>query len=413
MPSDYAFTSLLSQLFGNPNGSIRQTHPAIHADLERFQRRVPRYLFRGWHSRSGGSQKNNATHLIKPAGFNIGSGLASVYDMSFQTFTNMVKVHLDFSSTIPTEFSSWAACLNTAMRFCEPPYCTEPESAFISVMDTKNVGDHIEIFYVPQLASVPSLGVTPYGGEFLAHGVIQGDFVCALSYRHFKDLKVFFNPTPERLLRHDPVTEEIIAKCRRIGRQYGNVFFLPVALAVLAKLQAETADSHDLLQKDREASLVENGFADLEPPDQWETDERIVNTNLANREWREVKMFHALLEQAASRGRISSGEVAQQQQAAKSQAQHQRASDQHMRVRSDSRQERLHKQLNIEMHRNRLRDHFGYSESEVRRKEKNGEWTWVQRKERGEITMKQYEDGLAELRHQKAEEEDTEMGGMN
>ena len=196
---------------------MRVTDPENKAQLERLRLRVPRYLFRGWSEMSGGNENCNSTRAIIPGAFwDIHAPThESVYDMSTDLFKTMVLGHLRDLTNVPTEFSSWAASISVAMRFCPCPY-----SSFISIIDTEKLGEKVEIFYAPDL-SVLFKG-TNYLGEYLAHGIIDGEYHRAVSIRAFTDLDISLLTMPSLapgISGHFRSTERFVYMCRRIGEQ--------------------------------------------------------------------------------------------------------------------------------------------------------------------------------------------------
>ena len=273
---------------------MRVTDPAIKAQLESRRLRVPRYLFRGWSEASGGNEKCNSTTAISPGAFIHGPTHESVYDMSTDVFNTMVLNHLQGDMDVPTEFSTWAASISFAMGFCYSPY-----SSFISIIDTKKLGKKVEIFYAPDL-SVCCPG-TDWPGEYLAHGIIDGEYHRAVSFRAFTDLKISLLTMPS--LASDisgnlrPTTRSVY---RRIGEQYGPRFSIVVALAIIAFFMASRRPP-TLSLSPRDRNIIEEELGDLSVPETWYNDDSIMKDIVADFDRPEVKQLTELLRHFANR----------------------------------------------------------------------------------------------------------------
>ena len=274
---------------------MRTTDPHIQAQLERLRLRVPRYLFRGWSKCSEGYMKYKSTKAITPRAFFHHPTHKSVHDMNTEVCKDMVLNHLQNLKDHPTEFSSWAASISLAMRFCRQP----PHSSFISIIDTKKLKDKIEIFYTPDLSLF--CGKTNYAGEYLAHGVIEGDYHRAVSYCTFTDLGV----SPPRMpsLAHaasgyvQPL-RNFVHVCRRIGEQYRARFLLPVALSIVSLFITSRKQSCTLsLLKDNALlwDIIEEVLGDLRMPGDWFNDNPMMKNVVADLNHPEVKQFIELL----------------------------------------------------------------------------------------------------------------------
>ena len=288
---------------------MRITDPKIREQLEGLRLRVPRYLFRGWSEKSGGNEKCNSTTAITPAAFIQGSGHESICDMSTELFKKMVLSHLQGRRDVPTELSSWTASISFAMR-----WCLNPHSSFISIIDTKKLGEKVEIVYAPDLNSFVK-GTTDYEGEYLAHGIIDGECHRAVPFRAFTDLEISLQTMPllaPEISGHLRNTKRFVHTCRRIGEQYGIV----AALAIIAFFMAIRGPP-TLYVSQQERNIIEEELGDLHVPEKWYNDDSIMKDFIvADFDQPEVKEFiellrlfaRRLLQKHASDGQLSQGD---------------------------------------------------------------------------------------------------------
>ena len=204
--------------------------------------------------------------------------------MSLKGLIGMLINHLDGEDDVPTEFSSWAASLNLAMRFAE----RRPFSSHISIIDTKHLTSPVEIYYVPDLEF---LGLTPYGGEYIVHGIVEGEHHRAISYRSFTDRGILRNPSHLRLTDYVPITPEFVETCHLLAMQYGCHFALPVALSLVAHYVArykEATFPNNLMDN---GNTISQGLADLPIPNLWYEDTTITEEIVADMKTPVVKFF--------------------------------------------------------------------------------------------------------------------------
>jgi hypothetical protein len=145
---------------------------------------VPRFLFRAWHSMSGGGQHHsiNTTNEIVPHGLMHG-GYSSFYDHSERYIRSLVGAHLNMKSIPLTEFSSWAASLHAVL--CYGAYMTQiNDDVYISVIDTKQLQD-VVVFNTAHLIAEPYVPHRVI--EYLARGRINGRGYKAVSLQEMAD----------------------------------------------------------------------------------------------------------------------------------------------------------------------------------------------------------------------------------
>ncbi|KAH9907713.1 hypothetical protein F4778DRAFT_797806 [Xylariomycetidae sp. FL2044] len=130
------------------------------------QKQLPRFLFRGFHSRSGGGDARlNTTSGITPHGFLKGKEPTTIYDI--KNLRDMIVGHLG-GARVPSEFSSWAACPTVSMG-----YAKNTPSSYLAIIDTTLVKSHVKAYHVPTLTKV-YLASGHYSHEYLVYGPIDG-----------------------------------------------------------------------------------------------------------------------------------------------------------------------------------------------------------------------------------------------
>ncbi|KAF2095098.1 hypothetical protein NA57DRAFT_59846 [Rhizodiscina lignyota] len=186
----------------SPTPSSANTVPVGMADLTAFEREkledsrrnVPRYLFRGWSSCSGGGchkewkrpqvpRSLNSKDAVRPHAFLKGTGHDTVHDIP--NLGQMIEAHLTGVHSPLAEFSSWAASLRTAVGFGARSRCKHNEHAtksfYIAVLDTGMLPENVAVYHVQELWQAGLAG-GPYDHEYLAHGVIEGAGYMCVQY---------------------------------------------------------------------------------------------------------------------------------------------------------------------------------------------------------------------------------------
>ena len=274
----------------------------IKTTLEKFRCRVPRILFRAWsnsHGKFSGSHKGlNTTKAITPLAFFKGCGRSSVYDLTKKEFSDMAFAHLNGLRTPLTELSSWTASLSFAMSGAG--HARHP-GAHISIIDTKDLWNQNQIFFVPDLDFLRP-GEMRYDHEYLAHGVIRG-----LSYRALPlDTlitagfnTVYTQPsmmTDWRQEQQVANSMSTIRQARKVGEQYGENFALPMTLALLCKVESRF-DLHVTAMPKKQ--VIVDGIAGLGVPDDWITDDTVVKDIVSTRNWPDVEQLIKLMRAVA------------------------------------------------------------------------------------------------------------------
>lgn len=248
--------------------------------LEDIRPRVSRYLFRAWNNTPGGAERVsggfeglNTPEAITPLGFFHQTGSENAYDLSKERFADMALDHLCGCSG-KTEFSSWASSLAFALGHiagddlgCQLNKASR-NCVYISVIDTKELWDTNQIFWVPDLAFLdPDMRSYPH--EYLAHGVITGAAHKALPVQVFCDLGVDLDRST-RFQFTFKISSESVRTARRIGDHYGGDFALPMCLAVLCRKQRDPKFFREGVE---ELDKILAGISDLLPvPQKWAND---------------------------------------------------------------------------------------------------------------------------------------------
>lgn len=144
--------------------------------------RKPRYLFRMWHSKSGGSSRLNTKKRITPHAFDHSCGHNSVYYLQKSKLNIMILNHLKGDASFSTEFSSWSASLDFVLNYAAKHLfdnSANPHDTHISMLDTNLLPERNHTYYVPllKLLAVGSRERKKYAKchvEYLIHGVIDG-----------------------------------------------------------------------------------------------------------------------------------------------------------------------------------------------------------------------------------------------
>ncbi|KAI0142561.1 hypothetical protein F4776DRAFT_676388 [Hypoxylon sp. NC0597] len=137
--------------------------------LERYKKNLPRFLFRGFHSRSGGGiPRLNSAEGIIPHGFLGGQIPTSIHNIP--NLKRMIDGHLQ-GGHVPSYFSSWAADLSAAVYYSQ--LASNADTGHIAIIDTSLLERHVEIYHVKAL-SAAGLASGTYAHEYLAYGPIAG-----------------------------------------------------------------------------------------------------------------------------------------------------------------------------------------------------------------------------------------------
>jgi hypothetical protein len=148
-------------------------------NVEYQNKHVPRFLFRAWHSESGGGQafSINTESEIVPHGL-MHRGYPNFYGYSEHHIESLVEAHISMRSRPLTEFSSWSASLHAVL--CYGAYMSQHHDVYISVIDTQQL-ENVAVFNTGHL--IGELEVEHRVIEYLAHGCISGRGYKAVSLR--------------------------------------------------------------------------------------------------------------------------------------------------------------------------------------------------------------------------------------
>lgn len=143
--------------------------------------RLPRFLFRGFNSHSGGDSGLNRSRMIQPHAF-YGThnkvepwpwdqGGKPVTSLSLEELQRDVNGHL-VGSLVQSHFSSWAADFHTALS-----YAGAGDSSMIAVLDTTLCGTRTAVYHVPALMAA-GVACGKYPHEYLVYGPVIGAAYC-------------------------------------------------------------------------------------------------------------------------------------------------------------------------------------------------------------------------------------------
>ncbi|KAG9944113.1 hypothetical protein KCU85_g8241, partial [Aureobasidium melanogenum] len=228
----------------NANEKPIKDDQALRTKLKQASKNVPKYLFRMWNAKSGGSPKLNTTTAVTPLAFACSKGHKSVYDMTRSEFIENTMSHLD-GNIVLTEFSSWSHSPYFAF------YCAHQSKSsgavHVAIIDTEELAKSHPAFHVPALGKILGSGGYDYEEEYLIHGVIEGQFYKAVSYDKLCELGLLkhipalstnnFSPFDVRSIRVIPGEEadytiDELRQLRTIALSYGDTFSLPMAIVL-------------------------------------------------------------------------------------------------------------------------------------------------------------------------------------
>ncbi|KAK3066518.1 hypothetical protein LTR53_017098, partial [Teratosphaeriaceae sp. CCFEE 6253] len=165
--ADMARKTQLIVLHSGQEGKLRQA-------LQKANGEVPRYLFRGWNSYSGGDPRLNTTKAITAGAFLHAGYPTSIEDIPDDRLAALWNGHMGAHHT-STIFSSWSQFLNVALG-----YAFRGPDAHLSVIDTTKLGPHnTAVFTYGSHLTEVGLGGVAY--EFLVFGVVSGDVLRSAS----------------------------------------------------------------------------------------------------------------------------------------------------------------------------------------------------------------------------------------
>ncbi|KAI5919395.1 hypothetical protein F4810DRAFT_502759 [Camillea tinctor] len=150
------------------------------------RRTLPRFLFRGFTSMSGGgsdSRLNSPKGIIPHVFLDLDPHTkkprlpTNIYDI--QNLQGMIDDHLGNVAT-PTYFSSWAANFMTARSFIH-----HGVSRYLAILDTDRLESHVRVYHVPALRKA-TLTYHDYSEEYLIYGPVTGNGFHCVSWNMLK-----------------------------------------------------------------------------------------------------------------------------------------------------------------------------------------------------------------------------------
>lgn len=185
---------------------------------------MPRFLFRGFKSSSGGNAKLNRGRLILPHAFSDTSstveawpwddGGKSVDDITTAKLEKDVVAHLS-GIHVNTHFTSWAADFSTALQ-----YAGNSKSAMIAVIDTAYCTPQTAVCHVPALHAA-GIAHGPFPHEYLVYGPFLGAaYCCSVSVQDIRKA----GRTPYGFDLTTSTNEDITAKDMECAKKVDSFF---------------------------------------------------------------------------------------------------------------------------------------------------------------------------------------------
>ncbi|RYP73278.1 hypothetical protein DL771_003707 [Monosporascus sp. 5C6A] len=209
-------------------------------DLESTtRRRLPRFLFRGFHPRSGGGYVGlNNEYGVTPLAF-LNTSLVPTDMYGIPDLKGSIEGHLTNSWNIKTYFSSWAASFETALRF------TDTSDGYVAIIDTSLIDDVTPIYHTPDLEAA-GLSWSSYKDEYLAYGPVNGlayhcvkvkDFLSDIRQLGIRELGGYsYTPQPNIAENHVATAKRIAERFRRPSDSRPDVVLFVTATLLSSRL---------------------------------------------------------------------------------------------------------------------------------------------------------------------------------
>ncbi|KAI1081084.1 hypothetical protein F5B20DRAFT_579463 [Whalleya microplaca] len=151
-----------------PPSQPSSRYTAARARLD--SQELPRFLFRGFSSRSGGGfdpRLNNEDGII-PHAFLNGEAPTSMYNIDY--VKDVIDGHTHHRH-IRTPFSSWAAQLSVALRYIGGDF---GPNSYIAIFDMRQKEPHNEVYFLPELYEAGLASDETLNHEYLVYGPVRG-----------------------------------------------------------------------------------------------------------------------------------------------------------------------------------------------------------------------------------------------
>jgi len=278
--------------------------------LQQAMLRTPRYLSRAWRNSdmpSGGYIILNTRDAITPLAYDKrrNCGKTNIFDHSRHSLSTMAVGHLQGSTRIATEFSSWGASLQIAFNLADH----DPD-AYISVIDTRKLSKRNVVLHVPSLSFLD--GNMQYDWEYLAHGPIKGPALSVVPFKAFNDiglLKHFGHhslpgATACSSKNFPAITRAEVKQARKVADQYAPNFTVAVTLAILC-LKQRCGDFWDC-GNIKNLQVIADSLQDCNIPQHWCRDQSILTDIAYTHGYGELKqmihLLHALVDYCHGKG---------------------------------------------------------------------------------------------------------------
>ena len=209
---------------------------------------------------------------------------------------NSVNDHI-FWKFFETPFSSWSASLPVAIGYSLGDY----NSAHISIIDTSRLRDTNAIFYTPDLHTFRPRKIPHTDpSEYLVHGVVEGEYHCAILYRMFEQANVtlaspFTEYTSASMSMLDRA-KDVLQRSRQVGEYCGEWFAMPMTLAIIGfMMEVHKVPAASVHRSVKVLELIEEVVADLPIRGNWHKDIAIMENRVATAVQPGAKQFIELL----------------------------------------------------------------------------------------------------------------------
>lgn len=156
------------------NIDLTETEQGLKIRVQTAMARLPRFLFRFYHSTSGGYEDLNTPTAITPLAFSHHNRephpSSCFYKLTPDRIAFVANMHMGGDTSQPTLFSSWSQSLLEVLAMAHGG-----RGSHICILDTALLDDSFIVLHTEQMPSVlrrPEISTFSY--ELLAFGVIRG-----------------------------------------------------------------------------------------------------------------------------------------------------------------------------------------------------------------------------------------------
>lgn len=202
---------------------------SLHEAIRQARHEVPRYLFRAWHSGSGGDARLNTEAHVTPSAF-LGKGESyTIFEVDEPELARSINLHLQ-NRPMKTFFSSWTPSLSMAIGMA----ATFAAGAHVAVIDTTLLPER-NVVYCTGSQRLKGFGFLGIPGEYHVFGVVSVAAYQAVPAEGFSDElgapTVRMSPLYELSVKN--AEEERVKMAIRAGRLFNESFALVIAVYLL------------------------------------------------------------------------------------------------------------------------------------------------------------------------------------